>query len=196
MGRNWKILKAAVEQEVLFPNQSCFDTYIKRMEQKNRSCEVLSTIRNQDGSLTVLMRKGYNPGNAFLSEAERMLLRTNNELRAGDIDIDPDMLVDDEGRNIIAYIETWFDVDQKFGTNTEDNDTLLSVYAFYDPYEDTLRIECVINGVDQEERCFGYTPTENEASLIKSMIAEKTQKRWNMTPQEYCEDAVQTLRKL
>lgn len=184
-------MKAAVEQEALFPNQPCFEDYLMHMRQNNRPCEVLSTIKNPDGTLIALLRKGYNPGNIFLSEADRMDLRKTSELTREDIRIDPDIQVDDTGRIIIVYIETWFDVDQKFGTNTEDDDTWLNMYGFYNPYEETLRIECVVNSADREERCFGYTPTESEASLIKSLIEDKIQKCYHQTPKEYCEAAIQ-----
>ena len=47
---------------------------------------------------------------------------------------------------ITAYLETWFDVDKKFGTNTKDDDDVwLNVYAKYNPFDDTLRIECEID---------------------------------------------------
>ena len=41
----------------------------------------------------------------------------NNELERTDLGIDPEMEVDcDIGQEITVYIETWFDVDKKFGT--------------------------------------------------------------------------------
>ena len=52
-------------------------------------------------------------------------MRKNNVLTRDDIAIDHDMQIDsDEGREIIAYVETWFDVDRKFHIDTaSDNDT-------------------------------------------------------------------------
>ena len=42
----------------------------------------------------------------------------NNEFERHNLAIDRDMEVDcDIGQEIAVYIETWFDVDQKFGTN-------------------------------------------------------------------------------
>ena len=64
--RNWRILRAAVEQEILFPSRAVFDSYIKDLEKKEEPFEVLTANDNTDGSVTVLMRKRYNPNNVFL----------------------------------------------------------------------------------------------------------------------------------
>lgn len=46
-------------------------------------------------------------------------MKENNELERSDITVDRDMEVDcDIGHQITCYLETWFDVDKKFGTNT------------------------------------------------------------------------------
>ena len=74
-------------------------------------------------------------------------MKENNELTRDDIAIDHDMEVDcDEGREIAVYIETWFDVDKKFRIDTaSDDDTWLNMYGRYNPFDDTLRIECEIS---------------------------------------------------
>lgn len=92
----------------------------------------------------------------------------NNELERKDIVVDRDMDVDCENATeITAYLETWFDVDKKFGTNTKDDDDVwLNVYAKYNPFDDTLRIECEIDKPKGSEY-FDYTPTEAEERLIK-----------------------------
>lgn len=101
-------------------------------------------------------------------------MKENNELERTDIAVDSDMEVDcDIGQEITAYIETWFDVDKKFGIDTAaDNGTWLNMYAKYNPFADTLRIECEISR-DSGSSYFDYEPTENESQLIKAMIAEK-----------------------
>lgn len=66
MAWSWRILRAAVEQEILFPSRVVFDTYIKGLQQKNEPFEVLSASENADGTMTVIMRKRYNPQNSFL----------------------------------------------------------------------------------------------------------------------------------
>ena len=101
-------------------------------------------------------------------------MKENNELTRDDIAIDHDMEVDcDEGREIAVYIETWFDVDKKFHIDTaSDDDTWLNMYGRYNPFDDTLRIECEISRQDSSSY-FDYEPTKAEAQLIKDMIEEK-----------------------
>ena len=57
-------------------------------------------------------------------------MKENMELERGDIAIDRDMEVDcDIGQEILAYVETWFDVDKKFGIHTADDDgTWLNIH--------------------------------------------------------------------
>ena len=111
-----------------------------------------------------------------------------NEFERKDIVVDRDMDVDCENATeITAYLETWFDVDKKFGTNTKDDDDVwLNMYAKYNPFDDTLRIECEIDKPKGSEY-FDYTPTEAEERLIKDMIAEKIKAEYGQTPQEFCD---------
>ena len=116
-------------------------------------------------------------------------MKENNELERTDIAVDSDMEVDcDIGQEITAYIETWFDVDKKFGIHTADDDgTWLNLYGKYNPFEDTLRIECQISR-DNGSEYFDYQPTDSEAQLIKEMIADKIREEYHQTPQEFCGD--------
>ncbi|WP_322176774.1 hypothetical protein [Acutalibacter caecimuris] len=116
-------------------------------------------------------------------------MKDNLELKRGDIAIDREMDVDcDIGQEITVYIETWFDVDKKFGIHTDaDVGTWLNMYGKFNPFEDTLRIECEIcreNGFSY----FDYEPTPAEAQLIKDMITEKIKEEYGQTPQEFCEE--------
>ena len=104
-------------------------------------------------------------------------MKENNELERSDIVVLRDMEIDDEsGQEIIAYLETWFDVDKKFGTDTaSDDEKWLNLYAKYNPFADTLRLEYFISK-DAECEEGEYTPTEAEAALIKEMVTEKSNK--------------------
>ncbi len=66
-----RILRAAVEQEILFPDAQTLDAYIDRMNEKGIPTEIVSEKENEsDNSLVVVLRKRYNPGNDFLPMAE------------------------------------------------------------------------------------------------------------------------------
>lgn len=66
MGYKWQILRAAVEQEILFPNRKVYEAYIDELKRKRMPHEVLGKHERLDGSVVVLMRKRYNPINPFL----------------------------------------------------------------------------------------------------------------------------------
>lgn len=116
-------------------------------------------------------------------------MKDNLELERGDIAIDRDMDVDcDIGQEITVYIETWFDVDKKFGVRTSaDEGTWLNMYGKFNPFEDTLRIECEICR-DDGSSYFDYEPTATESQLIKDMITKKIKEEYDQTPQEFCEE--------
>ena len=116
-------------------------------------------------------------------------MRDNKELERSDIAIDSDMEVDcDIGQEITAYIETWFDVDKKFGIDTASEDgTWLHMYAKYNPFADTLSIEYEVSR-EKGSSYFDYKPTDDEAKVIKDMITEKILQIHGQTPQEFCEE--------
>lgn len=116
-------------------------------------------------------------------------MKKNLELERGDIVIDRDMDVDcDIGQEITVYIETWFDVDKKFGVHTSgDEGTWLNMYGKFNPFEDSLHIECEISR-DDGSSYFDYEPTAAESLLIKDMITEKIKEEYNQTPQKFCEE--------
>lgn len=72
MAWSWKILKAAVEQVILFPSKQCFDDYVAKLREKGEPCEVISYTFNNDGTFSAVMRKRYNQ-NAFLKSDDSAL---------------------------------------------------------------------------------------------------------------------------
>ena len=112
-------------------------------------------------------------------------MKENKEWEQSDLAIDRDMEVDcDIGQEITVYIETWFDVDKKFGIHTGAEDgTWLNLYGKYNPFADTLRLECEVSRENGSEY-FDYEPTAAESQLIKGMITEKIREEYNQTPQE------------
>lgn len=66
MAWSWKILRAAVEQEILFPSKESLESYIDLLKQRDEPFEINNVQENGDGTLTVVMRKRYNRNNPFL----------------------------------------------------------------------------------------------------------------------------------
>lgn len=116
-------------------------------------------------------------------------MKDNKELERGDLRVDADMDVDgDLGQEITVYLEAWFDVDKKFGTHICNEDgAWLNLYGKYNPFENTLRMECEISR-DHGSEYFDYEPTAAESQLIRDMIAEKIREVYHQTPQEFCKD--------
>ena len=106
------------------------------------------------------------------------------------LEVDRDMEVDcDICSEITVVFRCWFDADKKFALHINDmDDVWLNMYGKYDPYADTLRIECEI---DKPGGCvyFDYVPTDAESKLIKGMITQKIREEYCQTPQEFCEEA-------
>lgn len=81
MGYNWQILRAAVEQEILFPSVKSYGDYIDSMERKGMPFQVLSSKVSDNGTVVALIRKRYNPGNAFLRSQPAGDRYTGEEVR-------------------------------------------------------------------------------------------------------------------
>ena len=116
-------------------------------------------------------------------------MNANGEFTKDDLAVDRDMEIDcDIGHEILVYFECWFDADRKFGIDTSENDAWLNMYGRFNPYEDTLTIECEIDR-DDGSSYFGYFPTDAETQLMKDLITAKIQEVYHQSPMEFCESA-------
>lgn len=115
------------------------------------------------------------------------------ELTKESIWVDRDIQLDDENKQqIVAYLETLFDVNKKFGLKLDSNaGEWVNMYAIYNPFSDYLTVECVIS-TDEKNESFFYSPTDAESELIKSMITQKIQEVHGQTPIEFCNDICST----
>ncbi len=120
-------------------------------------------------------------------------MKENKEFEKNDLEIDRDIQIDDDDpHRILAFVEVWCKVKEKFDVTLYEN-SVLDMYALYNPFDDTLELKCVVDHDDEdiENDRFDYEPTEGEAKLIKDMITEKIQAEHGQTPQEFCEEAIQ-----
>ncbi len=116
-------------------------------------------------------------------------MNANGEFTKDDLAVDRDMEIDcDIGQEILVYFECWFDADRKFSIDTSENDAWLNMYGRYNPYEDTLTIECEIDR-DDGSSYFDYFPTDAETQLMKDLITAKIQEVYHRSPMEFCESA-------
>lgn len=106
---------------------------------------------------------------------------TKDELVIGDMEIN------DDCSGVSSYIETWFNVDKKFGTNVNDDcDSWVNFYAEYFPANDELKCEYFVD-TPYDNKCYAYIPTENEKRLIISLMEEFCQKEENMSIRKFIE---------
>ncbi len=97
------------------------------------------------------------------------------DLTKNDIEV-CDLEINDDGDGISAYLETLFDVDEKFGTNVnDDDDSWVNFYAEYFPESGELKCTYVIDKPQNNEE-YEYIPSKAEKDLIVSMMEELCQK--------------------
>ncbi len=114
-------------------------------------------------------------------------MKQNLELERADMYVDRDIQVEN-GQHIVAYLETLFDVNEKFKLQLDSEaGEWVNMYGIYNPYSDFIAIQCFICTDDKYDDFF-YSPTKSEAELIKQMITEKIKEEYNQTPREFCDD--------
>ena len=116
-------------------------------------------------------------------------MKDNLELERADLKVDKDIQLDpDNSFHLRVYLETWFDVVKKFNLIPWENDEKsVDLYAIYNPTTDYLICEYVIKD-DNGEEYEHYDPTDDEAKIIKEMIAETIMEEYGQTPTEFvCE---------
>ena len=96
-----------------------------------------------------------------------------------------DMEINDDCTGVSSYIETYFDVGKKFGTDINDDcDSWVNFYAEYFPESNELKCEYFVD-TPYDCKCYSYIPTENEKTLMIFLMEEYCQKEENMSINEF-----------
>ena len=91
-----------------------------------------------------------------------------------EIAVDP--VMDFSGKEIVAYIEIWFDVGKRFQVYPNVDDAC-NLYAKYDPVSRTLRAElCIEDGYDGNKRWEPVELLPSEQEMIVGLMEEICQK--------------------
>ena len=91
-----------------------------------------------------------------------------------EITLDP--VMDFSGKEIVAYIEIWFDVGKRFQVYPNVDDAC-NLYAKYDPVSRTLRAElCIEDGYDGNKRWEPVELLPSEQEMIVGLMEEICQK--------------------
>ena len=93
-----------------------------------------------------------------------------------------DIIEDSRFPRISAYVETWFDVDAKFGTHVnERDDEWLNLYAIYDPVSRKLYLEYYIETDESTSGAVIYAPNESELLTIIDMMERRGKETYGMS---------------
>ena len=91
-----------------------------------------------------------------------------------EITVDP--VMDFSGKEVVAYIEIWFDVGKRFQVYPNVDDAC-NLYAKYDPVSRTLRAElCIEDGYDGNKRWEPVELLPSEQEMIVGLMEEICQK--------------------
>ncbi len=124
---------------------------------------------------------------------ERRLLngKSREMLTKDDLEVDRNIEIGDNQHEIEVYIELWCNVRKKLCIHKDENH-IVDMYATYNPFEDTLEVDLVIKNVEGEDNreYLQFFPTDEEETLIKSLIVEKIKKEYNQTPVEFCQEFI------
>ena len=107
-----------------------------------------------------------------------------NTLEKKDLSISEDYDLDFDKQNMLFSFETWFDVDKKFGVNTNgDEGSWVNLYARYNPCTGEITIPYT---VDTDDGTFGreYMPTDEERELFRRLMEQSCENRNKMTCRE------------
>lgn len=107
-----------------------------------------------------------------------------NTLEESDMLLRDDFELEFDKQRILFPIECWFDVDKKFGLNTQGNDGLwVNLYGEYNPCANEVKISYVINADDSTfEREYILTDTERE--LFVKLMEQACEQYTGMTCRE------------
>ena len=114
-----------------------------------------NALRDEDGELI------YDD-----AEIDRRL----NLITEENVVIEGDMLPTDSGWNV--YLQTWFDVDKRFGLSTHDTDDSVDLYAEYSPEKHQLCVFYIVkyaDGSQSDETDVNDLEHSEIASIIKLM---------------------------
>lgn len=118
------------------------------------------------------------------------LLSGSRRLRADDLIIISSEMMEMDDHLLNFYLETWFNVDEVFGTHvcTEENDDYLNVYADYDMKRGVICDSLAVtlwHGENCEE-C-AYSLSDEEKAMLLPKMEEYCKQQTGMSLAEYSE---------
>jgi tRNA(Ile2) C34 agmatinyltransferase TiaS len=91
--------------------------------------------------------------------------------------------------NVIAYVETWFDVDDRFGTETYDTDDCINVYIYYAPHTENIKMIYIIKYADgSDSKDIDVELHQEEVDMFVRELKKSGVDEIIQEFKEYCDD--------
>ncbi len=110
------------------------------------------------------------------------------ELTEKDIDIEEELIINDDGVSVNAYLETYFEPNEVLGTDIDDSgDEFVNLYADYNSESGELSMSYYIVKRDKEYSR-PYNPSESEKEMVLNLMETACQKQCDCSLDEFVQN--------
>ena len=107
------------------------------------------------------------------------------ELTKKDIDIEEELMLNDDGVSVNAYLETYFEPNKVLGTDIDDSgDEFVNLYADYNSESGEISLSYYVVKRDKEYAS-KYNATTAEKEMVLSLMETACQKQNNCSLDEF-----------
>ena len=110
------------------------------------------------------------------------------ELTEKDIDIEEELIINDDGVSVNAYLETYFEPNEVLGTDIDESgDEFVNLYADYNSESDELSVSFYVVKRDKEY-AEEYNASESEKEIIRNLMETACQKQVGCSLDEFVQN--------
>ncbi len=110
------------------------------------------------------------------------------ELTEKDIDIEEELMINDDGVSVNAYLGTYFEPNEVLGTDIDDNgDEFVNLYADYNSESGELSMSYYVVKRDKEYTV-EYNATTAEKEMVLNLMETACQKQCNCSLDEFVKE--------
>lgn len=107
------------------------------------------------------------------------------ELTEKDINIEEELVLNDDGVSVNAYLETYFEPNEILGTDIDESgDEFVNLYADYNSESEEISIFCYVVKRDKEYAS-EYNATAEEKQMVLGLMETSCQKQNNCSLDEF-----------
>ena len=110
------------------------------------------------------------------------------ELTEKDIDIEEELIINDDGVSVNAYLGTYFEPNEVLGMDIDDSgDEFVNLYADYNSESGELTMSYYVVKRDKEYSR-PYNPSESEKEMIRNLMESACQKQRGCSLDEFVQN--------